>query len=147
MWKKLEWKNKWYKSKKSKLHQSWTTLKLSRQGWGCVFNFKYRDSKYIKVPWMEWRHIAFLSIQEEEGLLPLIKLITTNGPDLLVNVSEALGQCAKDKEVLQAVIDIDGVRLLWSLLKNPFEKVREIILSTVTNAKISSYLLLCSRVR
>jgi hypothetical protein len=30
-------------------------------------------------------------------LLPLIKLISTNGPDLLVNVSEALGQCAKDK--------------------------------------------------
>jgi hypothetical protein len=54
--------------------------------------------------------------------MPLIKLISTNGPDLLVNVSEALGQCAKDKEVLQAVIDIDGVRLLWSLLKNPFEK-------------------------
>ena len=67
----------------------------------------------------------FLITQEEEGLLPLIKLITTNGPDLLVNVSEALGQCAKDKEVLQAVIDIDGVRLLWSLLKNPFEKVKK----------------------
>ena len=58
-------------------------------------------------------------------MLPLIKLITTQGPDLLVNVSEALGQCAKDKEVLQAVIDIDGVRLLWSLLKNPFEKVKK----------------------
>ena len=55
--------------------------------------------------------------------MPLIKLITTQGPDLLVNVSEALGQCAKDRDVLQAVIDIDGVRLLWSLLKNPFEKV------------------------
>ena len=56
--------------------------------------------------------------------MPLIKLITTQGPDLLVNVSEALGQCAKDRDVLQAVIDIDGVRLLWSLLKNPFEKVK-----------------------
>ena len=64
-------------------------------------------------------------MQEENGLLPLIKLISTNGPDLLVNVSEALGQCAKDKEVLHAVIEIDGVRLLWSLLKNPFEKVQQ----------------------
>jgi len=46
-----------------------------------------------------------------------------------VNVSEALGQCAKDKDVLHAVMDLDGVRLLWSLLKNPSEKVMNYKLS------------------
>ena len=67
----------------------------------------------------------------------MIKLISTNGPDLLVNVSEALGQCAKDKEVLHAVIELDGVRLLWSLLKNPYEKViKKKILIIICTIKI-----------
>ena len=62
-------------------------------------------------------------IQNEQGLAPLIKLIATNHPDLLVNVSAALGECAKDKAILAEIHRLDGVRLVWSLLKHPSDRV------------------------
>ena len=37
--------------------------------------------------------------------------------------SAALGQCAEDKMSLKVIHDLDGVRLLWSLLKNPSARV------------------------
>ena len=37
--------------------------------------------------------------------------------------SAALGQCAEDKLSLKVIHDLDGVRLLWSLLKNPSARV------------------------
>jgi hypothetical protein len=64
------------------------------------------------------------AIKVEDGLAPLIRLINTNGPELLVNVSTALGECAHDKEALERMRKLDGVRLLWSLLKHPSEKVQ-----------------------
>ena len=38
--------------------------------------------------------------------------------------SVALGECAKDKESLKNIHALDGVRLVWSLLKHPSERVR-----------------------
>lgn len=38
--------------------------------------------------------------------------------------SAALGECAKDKDTLKMIHKLDGVRLVWSLLKNPNEKVQ-----------------------
>lgn len=63
-------------------------------------------------------------IKLEDGLNPLIKLINTNGPELLVNVSRALGECSQDRDALERMRRQDGVRLLWSLLKHPSEKVQ-----------------------
>ena len=37
--------------------------------------------------------------------------------------SAALGECAKDKLALKRIHELDGVRLLWSLLKHPSERV------------------------
>ena len=37
--------------------------------------------------------------------------------------SAALGECAKDKDSLKVIQKLDGVRLLWSLLKHPSTKV------------------------
>ena len=54
----------------------------------------------------------------------LIRLINTNGADLLVNVSRGLGACANDRDALERMRKLDGVRLLWSLLKHPSEKVQ-----------------------
>ena len=54
----------------------------------------------------------------------MIRLINTNGPELLVNVSRALGEIAHDREALEKMRRQDGVRLLWSLLKHPSEKVQ-----------------------
>lgn len=62
-------------------------------------------------------------IRDEGGLEPLIKLINTTHPDLLVNVSLALGRCAEDKNTLINIHELDGVRLIWSLLKNPSDRV------------------------
>ena len=38
--------------------------------------------------------------------------------------SAALGECAEDKMSLKTIHDLDGVRLVWSLLKNPSVRVR-----------------------
>ena len=43
-------------------------------------------------------------IKTEDGLVPLIRLISTNGPELLVNVSRALGECANDKDALERMV-------------------------------------------
>ena len=42
----------------------------------------------------------------------------------IVFFSVALGECAKDKESLKNIHTLDGVRLVWSLLKHPSERVR-----------------------
>ena len=42
--------------------------------------------------------------------------------NLLID-SAALGECAKDKDSLKVILKLDGVRLLWSLLKHPSTKV------------------------
>ena len=63
-------------------------------------------------------------IKTEDGLVPLIRLINTNGPELLVNVSRALGECANNKDALERMRRQDGVRLLWSLLKHSSEQVQ-----------------------
>ena len=62
---------------------------------------------------------------------PLVKKIlppwrdnTCNGLDLLTNVSMALGRCAENPQSLKTIRKLDGVRLLWSLLKSPYEKVQ-----------------------
>ena len=44
-------------------------------------------------------------------------------PDLYLFKSAALGQCAEDKMSLKVIHDLDGVRLVWSLLKNPSPRV------------------------
>ena len=73
------------------------------------------------------------TIKDEDGLTPLIKLVATTNPKLLVNVSLALGRCAQDKETLIKIHELDGVRLIWSMLKNPSEEVRPLPLQRVRN--------------
>ena len=36
----------------------------------------------------------------------------------------ALGRCAENPQSLKTIRKLDGVRLLWSLLKSPYEKVQ-----------------------
>ncbi len=64
------------------------------------------------------------TIREEDGLSPLIKLLATTHPELLVNVCISLGRCAQDKDTLIRIHQLDGVRLIWSMLKNPSEEVQ-----------------------
>ena len=53
--------------------------------------------------------------REHRGLKPLIRLINTNGPDLLTNVTLALGRCAEDTEALKYIRHLDG-KILQILL-------------------------------
>ncbi|XP_023341977.1 armadillo repeat-containing protein 4 [Eurytemora carolleeae] len=78
------------------------------------------------------------NIRERGGLKPVIKLIASTSPGLLVNVASAIGRMAEDVETIEQTIqypnpqpsgldqirNLDGVRLLWSLLKNPNESVQ-----------------------
>ena len=57
------------------------------------------------------------------GISCLIKLLNTTHPDLLVNASIALGRCAEDRDNFKYIYEMDGIRLLWSLLKHPNNKV------------------------
>ena len=42
-------------------------------------------------------------IREQEGLAPIIRLIASTSPGLLVNVAAAIGQMAEDVESLEQV--------------------------------------------
>ncbi|CAF1688452.1 unnamed protein product, partial [Adineta ricciae] len=63
------------------------------------------------------------TIRKAGGIPSLINLLTTTNPDLLVNTCTALRQCAEDLDSIQMIDRLDGVRLLWSLLKNPDPRV------------------------
>ncbi|NWV84151.1 ARMC4 protein, partial [Dasyornis broadbenti] len=53
------------------------------------------------------------------GISPIVKLLTTTDQALLVNVNKAVGACAMEPESMMIIDSLDGVRLLWSSLKNP----------------------------
>lgn len=58
------------------------------------------------------------------GLVPLVNLLNSTYEPLLENVTKALGECAKDIESMHALEELDAVRLIWSLLKNPCPRVQ-----------------------
>ncbi|NXU86027.1 ARMC4 protein, partial [Xiphorhynchus elegans] len=59
------------------------------------------------------------TIRKCGGIPPIVKLLTTTEQALLVNVNKAVGACATEPENMMIIDSLDGVRLLWSLLKNP----------------------------
>ena len=62
------------------------------------------------IAFSELNYYFDISCREHRGLKPLIKLINTNGPDLLTNVSLALGRCAEDGEALKYIRHLDGIK-------------------------------------
>lgn len=58
------------------------------------------------------------------GLVPLVTLLNSTYEPLLENVTKALGECAKDMECMHILEELDAVRLIWSLLKNPCPRVQ-----------------------
>ncbi|NXK93386.1 ARMC4 protein, partial [Formicarius rufipectus] len=59
------------------------------------------------------------TIRKCGGIPPIVKLLTATDQALLVNVNRAVGACAVEPENMMIIDSLDGVRLLWSLLKNP----------------------------
>ncbi|XP_041825017.1 outer dynein arm-docking complex subunit 2 isoform X2 [Melanotaenia boesemani] len=58
------------------------------------------------------------------GIKPLVNLLTGTNQALLVNVTKAVGACATDKDNMVIIKQLDGVCLVWSLLKNPCADVQ-----------------------
>lgn len=47
----------------------------------------------------------------------------SNGP-MLENVCRVLGECANETESMDIILNLDGVRLIWSQLKHPSPAVQ-----------------------
>lgn len=58
------------------------------------------------------------------GLVPLVNLLNSTHEPLLENITKALAECAKDRESMYILEELDAVRLIWSLLKNPCSRVQ-----------------------
>lgn len=58
------------------------------------------------------------------GLTHLVNHLGSTHEALLENVTKALGECAKDIESMHILEQLDAVRLIWSLLKNPCPRVQ-----------------------
>lgn len=54
----------------------------------------------------------------------LIQLLSWTNQPLLENVASVLGECAHEEESMELIEELDGVRLVWSLLKNPSPRVQ-----------------------
>ncbi|XP_033325285.1 armadillo repeat-containing protein gudu [Megalopta genalis] len=67
-------------------------------------------------------------LRVNDGLPKLIRLLTSTHEPLLENVPLVLKECAQDEECMDIINDpehvLDGVRLIWSLLKHPSDKIK-----------------------
>ncbi|XP_033629492.1 armadillo repeat-containing protein 4-like [Asterias rubens] len=64
------------------------------------------------------------SIRKAGGIPPLVNLLTGTNQALLVNVTKSVGACATEADNMGIIDRLDGVRLLWSLLKNQNQRVQ-----------------------
>ena len=64
------------------------------------------------------------TIRTSGGIDPMINLLTGTNQALMLNVTQTIGKCAVDPETMTIIDRLDGVRLLWSLLKSPNPEVQ-----------------------
>lgn len=64
------------------------------------------------------------AIRSNGGLVSLVNLLNSTHEPLLENVTKALGECAKESDCLNMLIELDAIRLIWSLLKNDCPRVQ-----------------------
>lgn len=70
---------------------------------------------------LQSNRVAFRSIG---GLAQLVSHLGSTHEPLLENCTKALGECAKDADSMHVLEQLDAVRLIWSLLKNPCPRVQ-----------------------
>jgi hypothetical protein len=58
------------------------------------------------------------------GIEKLVGLLSCTNDPLLENVTKVLGECANHPDSMARIQELDGVRLIWSLLKNKSSKVQ-----------------------
>lgn len=78
------------------------------------------------------------------GLVSLVNLLNSTHEPLLENATKAIAECAKDIESMHVLEELDAVRLIWSLLKNPCARVQAFaawaLCPCIANAKNSGEL-------
>lgn len=63
------------------------------------------------------------TLRRADGIPHLVNLLNYTYPPLLENVPMVLRECAEDEDSMRIIEELDGVRLIWSLLKNDSRKV------------------------
>lgn len=58
------------------------------------------------------------------GLPYIVNLLNGTYPPLLENLSRTINECARDPESMTLLEELDAIRLVWSLLKNPHPRVQ-----------------------
>ncbi|KAL3267886.1 hypothetical protein HHI36_007026 [Cryptolaemus montrouzieri] len=64
------------------------------------------------------------TVRRAGGIPSMINLLNYTYRPLLENLAMVLKECAEDEDSMVLIEDNDGVRLIWSLLKNPSKKVQ-----------------------
>lgn len=64
------------------------------------------------------------TLRKAGGIPYLVNLLNYTYKPLLENVSNVLREAAKEDDSMRVIEELDGVRLIWSLLKNDSPKVR-----------------------
>lgn len=63
------------------------------------------------------------TLRRADGIPHLVNLLNYTYPPLLENVPMVLRECAEDEDSMRIIEELDGVRLIWSLLRNDSPKV------------------------
>lgn len=77
------------------------------------------------------------TLRRAGGIPYLVNLLNYTYPPLLENVPMVLRKCAKEEDSMRIIEELDGVRLIWSLLKNESPKVSLIIVKLIASNFIS----------
>ena len=64
------------------------------------------------------------ALRQAGGLPYLVHLLNLSHAPLLENLCKALKECAHDMDSMRILEDLDAIRLIWSLLKNPNDRVQ-----------------------
>ncbi|XP_014243459.1 armadillo repeat-containing protein gudu-like [Cimex lectularius] len=64
------------------------------------------------------------NIGKSGGIEALVSLLNLTNRALLENVTKVLGECGNEVECMAKIEELDGVRLIWSLLKNKSPRVQ-----------------------
>ena len=60
-----------------------------------------------------------------QNLIPgLIDYLSNTDPDFVIYSAKAIGACCKEKQNLDKLTNLNGIRILWSLMKSPFSGVQ-----------------------
>ncbi|XP_077592452.1 outer dynein arm-docking complex subunit 2 isoform X1 [Stigmatopora nigra] len=65
-----------------------------------------------------------ITIRKCGGLKPLVQLLVGRNEELLVNVTRVVEACATDMDNMAIIQELDAIRWVWSLLKNPSPQVQ-----------------------